>query len=99
MKLVGADALLASGHESKSLEPYIKFDVATFHYRLGGYGEILPAFSGMTTPNAWLLGRVMLASGAAMGAHRFTVPAKLFQVFAGLIRGLKMGFLEHALNL
>jgi hypothetical protein len=53
----------------------------------------------MTTPNAWLLGRVMLASGAAMGAHRFTVPAKLFQVFAGLIRGLKMGFLEHALNL
>ena len=87
VELVGANALLARGHEREGLKPDVKLDVAAFHDGLGGHGEVLAALLGVAAPDASLLGRVVAPNRPAMRAHRLASPTEGFEVLRGLRRG------------
>lgn len=96
VELMGANALLAGGHEGERLKPNVELDVGAFHDRLGGHGEVLTASRLMAAPDARtaLIG-VVLTHGAAVRANRLALPAEGFEEFPGFVVALKMGFVEH----
>ena len=56
MKLMGADALLAGGHQVEAHQPLVQGDMAALHDRAGGDGEVLAAFRFRrtdTSPASW----------------------------------------------
>src|SRR4051812_10748473 len=95
MKLMGAEALLARGHERIRLKPDVKLDVAGLHDGLGRHGKVLAALLGVAPPDASLLGLVMTADRAAMRADRLAGPAEGFEVLPGFVVVLKLRGGEH----
>jgi hypothetical protein len=56
MKLMGANALLAGGHQEECLKPDVQLDMVGLHDALGRHAEVLTAFLGTAAIDARLLG-------------------------------------------
>src|ERR1700693_65504 len=98
MKLMGANALLAGGHQEERLKPDVQLDMAAFHDALGGDAEVLAAFLDAAAVDARLLGRKRLVDGSATRADAIGPPAKGFQIHSGGFRGLEMGSVKMRLG-
>ena len=94
VELMGADALLAGGHQVERLKPDVQLDMAAFHDALGRHAEVLAAFPGAAAIDAGLLSREELVDCSTVRANALSSPAETFKVLAGCFVVLEMGRVE-----
>ena len=99
MDLMGADALLAGGHQEQCGQPLGQRNLGTLENRLHGHGELVTALGALVEARTMGLALKRLDLGlidvATMRANRAIRPNPSLKPFAGFGFVVENGVFEH----